>query len=185
MFDESSHFVLYQPDMGGAMLLFPLRLVPHMWVNYKEEKKALGRNERRTKRNKGTGRHQPPQTGFFLQGKNIQSKKIWKVIFFFNAKCFSPLKEREFRLDIWKKFYTVRERRLWHKIPRESVDTPMLSVFKVRLDEALTNLAYWKVSLLMAGGLEWGDLLGPFQQNSFSNSVKINSSERKNWRQFF
>jgi len=44
--------------------------------------------------------------------------------------------------------------RHWHMPPREAVDVPFLAVFKARLDGALSNLVQWKVSLLMAGGLE-------------------------------
>ena len=43
-------------------------------------------------------------------------------------------------------------------MPREVVDAPSLEVFKARLDEALSNLVQWKVSLPVAGGLELDDL---------------------------
>jgi len=33
-------------------------------------------------------------------------------------------------------------------------DAPSPEVFKARLDGALNNLGWWKMSLLMAGGLE-------------------------------
>jgi len=51
----------------------------------------------------------------------------------------------------------MRVVRPWHRLPREAVDTPSLAVFKARLDRALSNLVWWKVSLLMAGGLEPDD----------------------------
>ena len=35
---------------------------------------------------------------------------------------------------------------------------PSLAVFRARLDGALSNLVWWKMSLLMAGGLEPDDL---------------------------
>ena len=38
------------------------------------------------------------------------------------------------------------------------VAAPSLAVFKARLDGALSNLVWWKMSLLMAGGLEPDDL---------------------------
>ncbi|KFV09984.1 hypothetical protein N340_12540, partial [Tauraco erythrolophus] len=50
------------------------------------------------------------------------------------------LKEGRCRLEIRKKFFTVRVVRHWHRLPREVVDAPSLEVFKARLDEALGNL---------------------------------------------
>ncbi|PKU48616.1 hypothetical protein llap_1068 [Limosa lapponica baueri] len=50
------------------------------------------------------------------------------------------LEEGRFRLDIGKKFFTVRVVRHWNRLPREAVDAPSLEVFKTRLDEALSNL---------------------------------------------
>jgi len=68
------------------------------------------------------------------------------------------LKGGRFRSDTWKKFFTMRVMRSWHRLPREAVAAPSLAVFKGRLDGALSNLVWWKVSLLMAGGLESGDI---------------------------
>ena len=64
------------------------------------------------------------------------------------------LKEDGFRLDVRKKFFTVRVVRPWPRLPREAVAAPSLAVFKARLDGALSTLVWWKLSLLMAGGLE-------------------------------
>jgi len=50
------------------------------------------------------------------------------------------LKERRFRLDIKKKFFTQRVVRHWHMLPREAVDARSPEVFKTRLDGALDNL---------------------------------------------
>ncbi|KFQ83823.1 hypothetical protein N337_12715, partial [Phoenicopterus ruber ruber] len=50
------------------------------------------------------------------------------------------LKEDTFRLDIRKKFLTMRMVRHWHRLPREVVDAPSLEVFKARLDWTLSNL---------------------------------------------
>jgi len=52
----------------------------------------------------------------------------------------------------------VRVVRPWHRLPREVVAVPSLAVFKARLDGALSNLVWWKVSLPMAGRLKLGDL---------------------------
>jgi len=68
------------------------------------------------------------------------------------------LKEGRFRLDIRKKFFTVRVLRPWHRLPREAVVAPSVAVFKARLDGALSNLGWWKGSLPMAGGVERNDL---------------------------
>jgi len=44
------------------------------------------------------------------------------------------------RLDIRKKFFTMRVMKHWHRRPREVVDAPSLETFEVRLDGALSNL---------------------------------------------
>ena len=40
----------------------------------------------------------------------------------------------------------------WPRLPREVVYAPSLEPFTVRLDGALSNLIWLKMSLLMAGG---------------------------------
>jgi len=64
----------------------------------------------------------------------------------------TKLKEGRFRLDTRKTFFTMKVVRHWHRVPREAVAAPSLAVFKTRLDGALSNLVWWKVSLHMAGG---------------------------------
>ena len=46
----------------------------------------------------------------------------------------------------------------WNRLSREAVAAPSLAVLKARLDGALSTLVWWKLSLLMAGGLEPDDL---------------------------
>jgi len=50
------------------------------------------------------------------------------------------LKEGRFRLDIRKKFFTLRVMRHSCMLFRDFVCVPSLEVFKVRLDRALSNL---------------------------------------------
>ncbi|KFW86170.1 hypothetical protein N305_14562, partial [Manacus vitellinus] len=45
-----------------------------------------------------------------------------------------------FRLDLRKKFFTVRVVRDWNRLSREAVDAPSLEVLKARLDGILTSL---------------------------------------------
>jgi len=42
----------------------------------------------------------------------------------------------------------------WHRLPIEVVGVPSLKTFKVRLDEALSNLIYLKMFLLIVVGLD-------------------------------
>jgi len=50
------------------------------------------------------------------------------------------LKEGTFRLDIGKKFFTVRVVQHWHRLPREVVDASTTETFSIRLDRDLRNL---------------------------------------------
>jgi len=47
--------------------------------------------------------------------------------------------EGRFRLDIRKKFFTVRVVRHWNRLPSEAVDAPSLEAFKARLAGAVSN----------------------------------------------
>ncbi|KFQ85062.1 hypothetical protein N337_09210, partial [Phoenicopterus ruber ruber] len=50
------------------------------------------------------------------------------------------LKEGRFRLDIRKKFFTMRVVKHWNRLPKEGVAAPSLETFKFKLDGALGNL---------------------------------------------
>ena len=50
------------------------------------------------------------------------------------------LEEGQFRLDIRKKFFTVRVVKYWNRLPSEVVDASSLKAFKSRLDGALSSL---------------------------------------------
>lgn len=48
--------------------------------------------------------------------------------------------------------------RHWSRLPGKVIDTPPLEVCKARLEGALSNLIYSKLSLMMAGGVKLDDL---------------------------
>ena len=51
------------------------------------------------------------------------------------------LREGRFRLDVRKKFFTIRVVKHWNRLSREVLEAPPLETFKARLDDALSNLA--------------------------------------------
>jgi len=50
------------------------------------------------------------------------------------------LREGRFRLDIRRKFFTIRVVKHQTRLPREAVDAPSLETFKARFHGALNNL---------------------------------------------
>ncbi|KFP10390.1 hypothetical protein Z169_11821, partial [Egretta garzetta] len=50
------------------------------------------------------------------------------------------LRQGRFRVDLRKKFFTMRVVKHWNRFPREVVEAPSLGTFKARLDGALSNL---------------------------------------------
>jgi len=52
------------------------------------------------------------------------------------------LKGGRFRLNIRKKFFTVRVNRHWNRLPRYVVYALFLKAFEIRMDRAFSDLIY-------------------------------------------
>ena len=80
------------------------------------------------------------------------------------------MRQERFRLDIRRKFFTLRVVMHWNKLSKEAVDAPSLDAFKARLDVALGSLVWWLAAMHIVGGLKLNDLCGPFQPSPFYDS---------------
>jgi len=92
----------------------------------------------------------------------------------FSRTCCSRTKDNGFkveegrcRLDTRKKFFTMKVVKRWKRLPRGVVDAVSLETFKVRLDRALSNLTLFKMSLLIAEGVDCMSFKGPFQNKPY------------------
>jgi len=70
-------------------------------------------------------------------------------------RCFADT--TELKEVLFHFFFPMRVVRPWPRLPREAVAAPSLAGLKARLDGALSNLVWWKMPLLMEGGLEPDD----------------------------
>ena len=77
-----------------------------------------------------------PEEGYRKDGENLFSKVCGDGT---RTNGFK-LGEGKFRLDIRKKFFTIRVVKHWNRSPRQELEAPSLETFKVRLDGALSNL---------------------------------------------
>ena len=81
------------------------------------------------------------------------------------------LRQRRFRLDIRRKFFTQRVVKHWNRLHRQVVDALSLAAFKARLDVAICSLVWWLVTLSVAGRLTLDDHYDPFQPRLFYGSM--------------
>jgi len=77
-----------------------------------------------------------PEEAYRKDRENLFSRACWDRT---RSNSFK-LREGRFRLDIRKKFFTMRVVKYWNRFPSEVVDAPPLKTFKARLDRALSNL---------------------------------------------
>ena len=69
--------------------------------------------------------------GYQKEGDKLHSRVCWDR----TKRSDSKQKERRFRLDIRKMFFTISVMRHWDRLPKEVVGVTSLDTFKVRLEE--------------------------------------------------
>jgi len=67
----------------------------------------------------------------------------------------------------------VRVVKHWNRFLREAVEAPSLEAFKARLDGALSNLVWLKMSPLTAGRLGYMTSISPFQPKAFYDKLGL------------
>jgi len=80
---------------------------------------------------------------YLMGAKKKDGDKLFSRACHDRRKCNgSKLKEGRFRLDIRKKFFTVRVVKPWNGLPRDAVKALSLEAFKVKLNWALSNMIF-------------------------------------------
>ena len=81
------------------------------------------------------------QEGAFVGWGSVQCcPPNWPISDRANSKPGRVLTDKTDRLDIRKKFFTMRVMKHWHRLPREVEEAPSLETSKAGLDGALSNL---------------------------------------------
>lgn len=67
----------------------------------------------------------------------------------------------------------------WNKLPREVVDSPSLKTFKIRLDGAVSNLIWLKMSLLIVEELDLMTFKCAFQSKlTYESTIHVSADIR-------
>lgn len=101
----------------------------------------------------------------------IWKQTLWKSLMSL-LKHSTSQKRKKRNLD----FFT-RVVRYWHRLHRDILAVPSLEMLKTRLDGALNNLVYWKVSLTTEGRLGQDDLPRPLWPKPLYDMILLSISE--------